>query len=67
MKIIVDTDRCEGHGRCVQHAPDVFGYDDLTNLAFVLAGADLEANAAAVNHAVQGCPERALSIVESAG
>lgn len=28
MKIDVDLNKCEGHGLCVQVAPDVYGLDD---------------------------------------
>ena len=28
MKVIVDPDRCEGHARCVELAPEVFALDD---------------------------------------
>jgi ferredoxin len=57
----VDAARCEGHGRCLLDAPEVFGYGDVTNQAFVLQGADLQANRAAIDLAISGCPEGAIS------
>lgn len=57
----VDAERCQGHGRCLLDAPGVFGYGDVTNQAFVLPGADLKANREAIDLAIAGCPEGAIS------
>ena len=35
MKVHVDEDRCEGHGRCYALAPAVFEPDDLGNAEVV--------------------------------
>ena len=64
MRLEVDWDRCEGHGRCAQTAPEMFqldGYGDL-RLRYEQAGTDgvpaeLEAKVAA---AVRACPVTAL-------
>jgi ferredoxin len=64
LRISVDLERCEGHARCIECAPDVFGYDDVTNQAFVLAGADLEANRGAITEAERGCPELAITVMD---
>jgi ferredoxin len=56
----IDAARCEGHARCLLDAPEVFGYGDVTNQAFVLPGADLQANRAAIDLAIAGCPESAI-------
>jgi ferredoxin len=60
-KLTVDPARCEGHARCLLDAPVVFGYGDVSNQAFVLPDADLEANRDAIELAIQGCPEQAIS------
>jgi len=60
-KLAVDPARCEGHARCLLDAPAVFGYGDVSNQAFVLADADLEVNRDAIELAIQGCPEQAIS------
>jgi|HubBroStandDraft_5_1064220.scaffolds.fasta_scaffold75670_2 ferredoxin len=64
MRVEIDSARCQGHARCMENAPDVFGYDDVTNIAFVLPDADLDAHRAAIMQAAQGCPESAISVTE---
>lgn len=64
MRVSIDTNRCEGHGRCLQYASDVFGYDDVTNNAFVITDADVDSNRAKIQDAILGCPEQAISLVE---
>ncbi|MDB5970079.1 MAG: hypothetical protein JWQ90_2529 [Hydrocarboniphaga sp.] len=61
LAIKVDHTRCQGHARCLQEAPEVFGYTDDTNQAFVLPGADLAAHRAAIDVAIGACPECAIS------
>ena len=62
MRIAVDMDRCQGHGRCYDLAPEVFGADDdgyaqLLVDGEVPAGLESQARAAEAN-----CPERAISL-----
>lgn len=64
MKLQIDTDRCQGHGRCYDLAPELFGADDegyAVVLSDGLVPADLEKNAwlASAN-----CPESAVIVVE---
>ena len=64
MKVHVDEDRCEGHGRCYALAPAVFEPDDLGNAQVVgdgtvAAGEEDRARLAAAN-----CPELAITIEE---
>jgi ferredoxin len=63
MRIEVDPNRCEGHARCIACAPEVFRYDDVTNVAAVLPDADLEAHRLDVLEAERGCPELAITVV----
>ena len=64
MKVHVDRDRCQGHSRCYDLAPEIFDVDDLGN-AFeigdgtVPAGLEDRARLAQTN-----CPEHAIEIVE---
>ncbi len=61
----VDPSRCEGHARCLLDAPEVFGYGEVTSRAFVVPGADLAANRDAIELAIRGCPEQAISWVNA--
>lgn len=60
-RVCVDQARCGGHARCIEEAPEVFGYDDTTNKAFVLQNADLEASREDIDRAILACPERAIA------
>ncbi|GAA4967425.1 ferredoxin [Nonomuraea thailandensis] len=60
MKVRIDPERCQGHGRCYDLAPDLFGEDDegygkVLGSGEVAAGQEPEARLAAAN-----CPERAI-------
>ncbi|GAA0949876.1 ferredoxin [Actinocorallia libanotica] len=61
MKATVDPDRCQGHARCWEIAPEVFDLDEgghgLVLTAEVPAGAEEIARRAALN-----CPERAITV-----
>lgn len=62
MRVHVDPDRCEGHGRCYAVAPEVFAPDDLGNGhevgdGAVPAGLEDKARLAAAN-----CPEQAITV-----
>jgi len=61
VKVKVDVSRCGGHARCMEEAPQIFGYDSKTNKAYILEGADVEAHRAGVSIAIRACPEFALS------
>jgi ferredoxin len=65
MRVSVDDETCQGHGRCYATAPALFEADDLGNGHEIGDGSvppDLE-HAARV--AVANCPEQAISIDES--
>jgi ferredoxin len=64
MRIDINLARCEGHGRCMEWVPEVFGYDDVTNQAYVLADADLDAHHNAIKQAAESCPELAIVLGE---
>jgi ferredoxin len=60
MRVVVDHERCQGHGRCYDLAPAVFGADDEGYVELLVPG-DLSAEAeGAARIAVANCPERAL-------
>ncbi|HEX4813529.1 MAG TPA: ferredoxin [Nonomuraea sp.] len=63
MKVRIDPERCQGHGRCYDLAPDLFaeddeGYGQVLGEGIVSAGQD---NAARL--AVANCPERAIDLL----
>jgi ferredoxin len=61
MKVHVDHDRCEGNGRCVVAAPDVFelGDDDIVRVRREPIDAEAWEK---VERAVRSCPRFALSL-----
>lgn len=61
MKIIVDDVKCTGLGICESLAPDHFEIDDDGNLV-LLAECVEDADIAAVEAAVEGCPTAALRL-----
>ncbi len=66
MKLTIDPQRCQGHGRCYDLAPDLFG-DDEEGYGTVLGdgtvppGMQDTARRAALN-----CPERAIDVTGEA-
>jgi ferredoxin len=60
MSLSIDTDKCQGHGRCALASPDVFDVDE-DGYGVVLMpdpGPEYDAEVAA---AIGSCPERAIS------
>ena len=67
MKVQIDAELCQGHGRCYDLAPKVFGEDEDGYAVLLRDGGavppELEDDA---RLAVANCPEEALSLVEEA-
>ena len=64
VKVQIDPERCQGHGRCYDLAPDLFGEDDegygtVLHDGIVPSGREHDARLAVAN-----CPERAIEILE---
>lgn len=62
MRIILDNDKCQGHGRCYALAPDLFDADDEGYAILLVEGdvpTDREADA---RLAADNCPEFAITI-----
>jgi ferredoxin len=62
VKVQIDSARCQGHGRCYDLAPDLFGEDDegygtVRGEGAVPPGLEREARRTVAN-----CPERAISV-----
>ena len=65
VRVHIDPELCQGHGRCYMTAPEVFDMDDIGNGHEIGDGrvpAELEHKARV---AVANCPERAITIEES--
>jgi ferredoxin len=61
VKVVVDRDRCEGNGKCVTEAPQVFAVDDRDQVELLIAEPGPE-HRARVEAAVARCPRQALMI-----
>jgi ferredoxin len=63
MRIVIDAERCTGHGRCYSLAPDVFEPDDVGHSLLlseeIAPGLEAHARLGAEN-----CPEHAITVVE---
>jgi ferredoxin len=64
VKVRIDPQRCQGHGRCYDLAPEIFGEDDegygqVLGDGLVPASGQAQARLAAVN-----CPEGAIDVGE---
>lgn len=64
MRIVVDSDLCEGFAACVKVMPDVFDLGDDLPVTIKIPRPD-EARRAELLDAVARCPRAALTIDES--
>ena len=62
MKILLDTGKCQGHGRCYSLAPDLFDCDDLGTAVVLVTGDLNEEQLAKAKLAAGNCPELAIEI-----
>ena len=66
MKVSINEQRCQGHGRCYGAAPDLFGPDDEFGHAEVLNDGIFDDDpvvVAAARRAAANCPEEAITIL----
>jgi ferredoxin len=63
MKVVVNHNLCEGNGRCVEVAPQVFELRD-DDRSYVLVERPPQALRAKVELAVSLCPRQAIRIIE---
>ena len=62
MRVVIDTERCTGHGRCYALAPAVVTDDD-DGYGVVIGDGDITADQLEhTRQAVLACPERAIVI-----
>jgi ferredoxin len=63
MRVLVDRDRCEGHGLCEEHAPEAFELDDEGVVVHRFDGRDVpDQLAEAAARGVDVCPVAALRV-----
>lgn len=63
MKVVVDHDLCEGNGRCVEVAPQVFELRD-DDRSYVLTESPAQDLRAKIQLAVTLCPRQAIRLTE---
>jgi ferredoxin len=63
MKLRIDAERCSGHGRCYDLAPELFDDDEFGHGKVRVDVVPAEQLAQA-QIAVDCCPERAISLVD---
>lgn len=63
MRIVLDSERCQGHGRCYSLAPDLFDADERGHCVLFTETVPAGREAAAAS-GVDNCPELALSLVQ---
>ena len=63
MRVRLDTELCQGHGRCYTLAPDLFDSDEVGHCVLLVdeVPGGHEENA---RSGVENCPEHALSLEE---
>jgi ferredoxin len=64
MKVHVDEERCEGHGRCYALAPAVFEPDDVGDGKAIGDGTVASGEEDRARLAAANCPEQAITIDE---
>jgi ferredoxin len=65
VRIVLESDKCQGHNRCYALAPELFDVDDYGQSVLLVDG-DLPAELIdKARLAAANCPEFAIKIVES--
>ena len=67
MRVHVDEERCQGHGRCYATAPEVFAPDELGNGREIGDGTVSAVLEQRAGLAVANCPEQAITMEETTG
>ena len=62
MKVVIDAERCQGHGRCFSLAPGIFEFDDLGNGLVIGDGTLNDETVVLARLCESNCPEHAISI-----
>jgi len=60
VRLELDHEACQGHGRCYTLAPDLFASDD-DGFAVLMVAEPPPDSIASARNAVRSCPERAIT------
>lgn len=63
-KLHIDSGLCQGHGRCYDLAPGLFGEDEEGYGKPLGDGAVAPQNQAQARRAAMNCPENAITVIE---
>ena len=66
MRVRIDPERCQGHGRCYDLVPQLFGEDEIGNGKVLGDGQVSEELEHDAELAVANCPESAIALLEEA-
>ncbi|MHB1087661.1 MAG: ferredoxin [Acidimicrobiales bacterium] len=64
MRVSIDTEICQGQGRCFSIAPSIFDFDELGNGVVIGDGTLNDETVALARLAQSNCPEHAIFIEE---
>lgn len=62
MKVVVDSEKCQGHNRCYALAPELFDVDDFGQAVVIGDGTVATGLLDKARLAVANCPEFAITI-----
>jgi ferredoxin len=64
VRLRIDSERCQGHGRCYDLVPELFGEDDEGYGKVLGTGVVPPDKVQEARRAVANCPERAIDLLE---
>jgi len=64
VKLRIDSERCQGHGRCYDLVPELFGEDDEGYGTVLGTGVVPLDKVQEARRTVANCPERAIDLLE---
>jgi len=65
MRVLLDSNRCQGHNRCYALAPEIFDVDDYGMAILLNDGVVPDGMEERAQLAVANCPEFAITIADS--